>query len=189
MVAGESYDQLVIGGTAMLGGTLEVQLVEDATRQLFRPEDGTAFQFVTAAGGLRGTFDQVVFNTPGVTADLDVTYDNGNVMVTVMDTTLLGDFNGDDVWSVEDLDLLSGAPRADICVYFFCDSGDRKNVNDKASWIDSCAGGRRSPLAWWSVVGGRWSVVGGRWSVVGGRHRRYGISPAEETQHPRHLGR
>ncbi len=49
--ASPGFDQLQIGGVAMLGGTLTVQLAGS-----FNPSIGQTFQFLTAAGGVSGTF-------------------------------------------------------------------------------------------------------------------------------------
>ncbi len=48
-----SYDQLVIGGTASLGGTLQVNTLNG-----FNPS-GNSFTFLTAAGGVTGTFSAI----------------------------------------------------------------------------------------------------------------------------------
>jgi autotransporter-associated beta strand protein len=48
---GTQFDTLLVGGEAFLGGTLDVVLMPG-----FQPGLGTAFQFLTAAGGLHDTF-------------------------------------------------------------------------------------------------------------------------------------
>src|SRR3989304_5989884 len=58
---GSQFDRLVVGGTASLGGTLDIDLVNG-----FTPSAGQSFQFLTAAGGVSGTFASTLFPTlPG----------------------------------------------------------------------------------------------------------------------------
>ena len=144
LTPGEGYDQLVISGTATLGGTLEVQLLEDETLDLFRPQDGTTFRFLAATGGVEGVFDAVEVNTPGISAELDIAYDGQDVMVTVVETTLLGDFNNDDMWTVEDIDLLSGAVVAGTNDRAFDLNGDAivnpEDVDEFLTYVRSLPG-------------------------------------------------
>ena len=51
LVAGTEYDQLLVSGTATLGGTLNTSLING-----FVPVAGQSFTFIQAAGGISGTF-------------------------------------------------------------------------------------------------------------------------------------
>jgi trimeric autotransporter adhesin len=54
LVAGTDYDQLLVSGTASLGGTLNTALIGS-----FVPVPGNTFTFIQAAGGVSGTFTTV----------------------------------------------------------------------------------------------------------------------------------
>jgi len=54
LLAGDEYDQLVVSGTATLGGTLNTSLING-----FVPVSGQAFTFVQASGGVTGTFTTI----------------------------------------------------------------------------------------------------------------------------------
>jgi hypothetical protein len=64
LVPGTEYDQLLVSGTASLGGTLNATLIGP-----FVPPAGSTFTFVQAAGGVNGTFATInqpagaLFNT------------------------------------------------------------------------------------------------------------------------------
>ncbi len=53
--AGTEYDQLTVGGSASLAGTLRVSLV-DLGSGLFAPQAGNTFDIISAAGGISGQF-------------------------------------------------------------------------------------------------------------------------------------
>jgi len=87
---GTQYDRLSVSGTASLGGTLAVSLLED-----FMPVAGNAFEILTAAGGIVGTFDTEML--PPLANDLiwDVNYSTNSVILVVAAPSIPGDFNGD----------------------------------------------------------------------------------------------
>jgi hypothetical protein len=71
--AGTEYDQLVVSGTATLGGTLNLNLING-----FRPRVGDVFQLI-APSSVSGAFATI--NTVGFTGT--VNYANGGITVTV----------------------------------------------------------------------------------------------------------
>jgi arylsulfatase A-like enzyme len=72
------FDQLQIGGAATLGGTLTVQLVS------FTPTIGQTFQFLTAAGGVSGTFASLNLPTLGAGKAWQVQYGANDVKLAVV---------------------------------------------------------------------------------------------------------
>ncbi len=103
---GSGYDQLSVGGTATLGGTLNVSLVNG-----YNPTSG---QFVLVdAGSISGTF--TITNLP---ANTTLSYTGTQVILTV-DNVCVADFNGDGTVNTSDVLAFlnawtSGDPSADI---------------------------------------------------------------------------
>ena len=85
---GTQFDRLVLAGSASLAGALNVVLLDD-----FMPAANDAFEIITAAGGVSGTFTSETL--PVLAADLewDVIYGSNNVTLQVLSTVLLGDYN------------------------------------------------------------------------------------------------
>ena len=54
-VVGTEYDKVAVAGSASLGGTLSIELING-----FSPELGQTFQLITAAGGMVGSFDSLL---------------------------------------------------------------------------------------------------------------------------------
>jgi autotransporter-associated beta strand protein len=64
---GSGFDQLNIGGTATLGGTLQLNLLDG-----YSPAPGTSFEFLRSIGGVTGAFANTIFpNAPGLLWQLD----------------------------------------------------------------------------------------------------------------------
>jgi hypothetical protein len=84
----DQYDRLVVTGTATLGGTLEVNLLDG-----FTPSAGQSFD-VLDFGGVTGTFSQFDLPglDPGLAWDLSALYTDGVLSVTAFGP---GDFNAD----------------------------------------------------------------------------------------------
>lgn len=61
----DQFDRLLAGGSATLGGKLEVTFLNG-----YRPRFGDRFAFLTATGGRLGTFDSVTFIGSGVPMEL-----------------------------------------------------------------------------------------------------------------------
>lgn len=76
-VAGTDYDQLNVSGTALLGGTLELVMLNGYTL-----EPGEEYRLID--GSISGQFDSIV----GLPAGWDLTYDAGSVTVTPEPATL-----------------------------------------------------------------------------------------------------
>jgi len=53
-IAGTQYDQLIVSGSASLGGTLSTSLIGG-----FVPTPGSTYTFIQAAGGVSGTFSTI----------------------------------------------------------------------------------------------------------------------------------
>ncbi|HEX3598708.1 MAG TPA: dockerin type I domain-containing protein, partial [Lacipirellulaceae bacterium] len=90
---GSDYDQLnhnIGDGTAQLGGTLDVSLLNS-----FMPQAGDMFDILTAAGGISGTFDSTML--PALTGDLfwSIIYGPSRVELAVEASApiLPGDYN------------------------------------------------------------------------------------------------
>jgi hypothetical protein len=83
------FDRMTLIGQALLAGDLNVSLLDG-----FSPVAGNAFSFLSAVGGVAGTFDAV--SLPALTAGLSwsINYNPTNVQLLVVQA-LLGDFNGD----------------------------------------------------------------------------------------------
>jgi Aspartyl protease len=90
-VAISEYDRLEVDRFAFLDGTLEVSLV-DAGSGVFTPSVGNTFTILTAAEGVRGTFDDLQLPA-GFT--WNVMYGANSVTLSVTGLGLAGDFNGD----------------------------------------------------------------------------------------------
>jgi autotransporter-associated beta strand protein len=92
-------DQLTIDGVASLGGTLAIRPAAG-----FVPSVGQSFEFLTAAGGINGTFDDVLFPTfAGI--QWHVVYGPGSVVLMIDSAAtagLTGDYNGDGLVNAAD---------------------------------------------------------------------------------------
>ncbi len=89
-MSGSDYDQLIVGGIAELGGTLDVELLGG-----FMPSPGDDFTVLSASGGIVGIFD--AYNLPSLTDDNTwfVRYEPNEVILLVVavpepSTLLLG---------------------------------------------------------------------------------------------------
>jgi hypothetical protein len=83
---GDEYDTLSGSGVAMLGGTLDIDLLGG-----FGPSPGNSFQLITAGGGVVGTFSNVLL--PSISnANWQLRYTPTSVLLQV---TLKGDYNFD----------------------------------------------------------------------------------------------
>ena len=98
LTAGSQYSQLNIGGTATLGGTLDVILASG-----YKPSPGNQFQLFN--GVLQNTFATVVLPTllPGEFWNQSQLYSAGTLSV----GGVLGDLNGDGVVNGLDISLVS----------------------------------------------------------------------------------
>jgi hypothetical protein len=83
------FDRITLIGQALLAGELNVSLLDD-----FSPVAGNAFTFLSAVGGVAGTFTAV--SLPALTPGLSwsINYNPTNVQLLVVQA-LAGDFNGD----------------------------------------------------------------------------------------------
>jgi hypothetical protein len=83
------FDRLILTGQALLAGTLNVSLLDG-----FNPALGDTFGFLSAVGGITGTFNTT--NLPALAAPLawSVSYNPTNVQLSVV-AALPGDFNLD----------------------------------------------------------------------------------------------
>jgi hypothetical protein len=85
---GNGFDQLLINGTATLGGTLQVNLLN-----AFVPQVGNSFEIIRAFGGVSGAFANTSFaGMPGITWRLAYEPLAVRLFVDAV-TSLPGDFN------------------------------------------------------------------------------------------------
>jgi autotransporter-associated beta strand protein len=90
---GSQYDKITASGTAALGGTLDVDLIDG-----FTPEPGDVFQFITAAGGVSGSFTSA--SLPALDgASWHLKYNPNSVLLQV---AITGDYNADDTVNAAD---------------------------------------------------------------------------------------
>ncbi len=75
LVPGSEHDALEITGSATLGGTLDVRLIDG-----FVPQAGDSFVILTA-GLVSGQFSDVIVSGAPPRLDLSVTYDSGSVVL------------------------------------------------------------------------------------------------------------
>ena len=97
LTAGSAFDQLVVGDTIALNGSLDIQLLDN-----FVPAPGDSFQIIDAAS-VAGTFSSI--STPALPNNMtfDVQYDPTSVTLFVVGGLLPGDLNGDGYIGLDDL--------------------------------------------------------------------------------------
>lgn len=106
---GGGHDQLVVSGTAALGGGLNLQLVDG-----FMPKVGDEFVILTAASRT-GTFSRVSGVQIAQGVQLEVRYNPADVTVRVVKGgTFPGDLNDDNRCRIDDLSML-------LASYGYCD--------------------------------------------------------------------
>ena len=93
------FDRMTLTGIASLAGILDVSLIGG-----FIPTLGDNFT-VLLAGSVIGTFDSVL-GSPGAGLVYDVTYNPGNVTLTVATSSLVGDLDGDGFVGINDLNIV-----------------------------------------------------------------------------------
>jgi len=97
---GTEHDALTIDGTATLGGTLDVSLIDPAGgANDFTPAAGDEFQIITAAGGIDGTFADAMLPSLGGVLAWNVNYGANTVLLSV---GLAGDYNQNGVVDAAD---------------------------------------------------------------------------------------
>ena len=123
---GNGFDQLLVNGTATLGGTLDVDLLNG-----FVPEAGDSFEFLRAFGGISGTFANTLFPTvPGITWRLAYDPLAVRLFVDAAVNHLPGDFNFNGVVDAADYSLwrnefgATGSNPADADGNGIVDNGD-----------------------------------------------------------------
>jgi len=90
LAGASSFDRLAIVGTATLGGILETVLTDG-----FQPAAGNAFEILTAADGLAGTFVQTILPPLDNNLTWNVSYGANSVTLQVVSPCPPGDFNSD----------------------------------------------------------------------------------------------
>ncbi|MEM8945856.1 MAG: PQQ-dependent sugar dehydrogenase [Planctomycetota bacterium] len=94
------FDQLLVGGVAMLAGTLDVDLLNG-----FVPQAGDSFGFLAASGGAGGVFDTL--DLPVLGPNLEWVLNPGGVTVSLfVNSTLQADFDNDGDVDSDDLGAL-----------------------------------------------------------------------------------
>jgi T5SS/PEP-CTERM-associated repeat protein len=97
-----SFDIVNHAGTATLGGTLDLSLING-----FTPSENDTFQFLTASNIL-GTFDTILGADLGGGLAFDVIYNLNDVTLEVISTALAGDLDGDGFVGISDLNIVLG---------------------------------------------------------------------------------
>jgi hypothetical protein len=85
----DDFDRMTLLGQAILGGELNVSLLNG-----FSPAAGNAFSFLSAVGGVTGTFNSVNLPPLGAGLSWSLSYNPTNVQLSVIQA-LAGDFDGD----------------------------------------------------------------------------------------------
>ncbi len=91
------FGSVEVSGAAALDGTLQVQLAGG-----FVPSLGDAFQILTAASGLTGTFSNALLPPLSSGLDWELQYNPDSVVLSVISTVLPGDFNADGIVDAAD---------------------------------------------------------------------------------------
>jgi len=96
---GTEFDQLAVGGAASLGGTLQINLVDD-----FYPADGDSFDFLIANGGISGAFSNTIFPDLGApwSWQLVIGPSIARLVADLAPNPLPGDYNYDGVVNAAD---------------------------------------------------------------------------------------
>jgi T5SS/PEP-CTERM-associated repeat protein len=97
-----SFDIINHSGTATLGGTLDLSLING-----FAPGLGDTFQFLTAASRV-GEFASVLGTDLGGGLAFDLLYGATDVTLQVISTALAGDLDGDGFVGISDLNIVLG---------------------------------------------------------------------------------
>jgi T5SS/PEP-CTERM-associated repeat protein len=97
-----SFDIVNHSGTATLGGTLDLSLING-----FTPSENDTFQFLTASNIL-GTFNTILGADLGGGLAFDVIYGLNDVTLEVISTALAGDLDGDGFVGISDLNIVLG---------------------------------------------------------------------------------
>jgi T5SS/PEP-CTERM-associated repeat protein len=97
-----AFDRLIHSGTATLGGTLDLTLING-----FSPSLGDTFELLTA-NSITGTFNNILGADLGGGLMFDVVYAPTNVSLHVVSSLLDGDLNGDGFVGIADLNIVLG---------------------------------------------------------------------------------
>lgn len=93
----DGFGQVQVGDTATLAGTLQVELVEG-----YQPAAGDSFQIITAGVGRNGFFSNEVLPLLDGGLDWDIQYNPNSVVLSVVSTSLIGDYNDDGIVDAAD---------------------------------------------------------------------------------------
>ena len=130
------FDQLLIDGTAVIDGLLDVRLI-DLGEGLFSPQLGDSFAIITAEDGLTGDFSQL--NLPTLTGGLgwQVTTDDTSLFLNVINGGMAtGDFDGDGDFDGVDVDSLVSTIAAGGTDSLFDMNGDGSvDQADLSEWL------------------------------------------------------
>jgi T5SS/PEP-CTERM-associated repeat protein len=98
------FDRLLVGGSATLHGTLQISLIDPlGGSNVYEPQSGDSFKFLTAAGGLDlATFDNYIWPVLPGGLRLGALYDYDDASVSLKMVGVLGDYNLNDVVDAAD---------------------------------------------------------------------------------------
>ncbi len=128
--AGVDFDVVNVAGAVNLEGRLSVSLA-NASGQLFSPALGDAFEILTAAQGLSGSFSGVSLPTLAAGLDWFVEYSPNSVS---LDVVASADFNSDSRVDRDDLLIWKSNFGSDLAVRANGDA-DRNGVVDGADFV------------------------------------------------------
>ncbi|QDU58280.1 hypothetical protein [Aeoliella mucimassa] len=127
----DSYDQLFYETSVSLSGGLQVLLGEG-----YLPTIGDSFTIITGAGNLTGGFDENLVEAPALAGALgwQLDYTSSEVLLSVVQLTLKGDFNADGIVNLADYTLWRdhlGSPDESV----LSGNGDNENGVDAADYV------------------------------------------------------
>jgi hypothetical protein len=127
------FDKLLVSGTATLGGTLQVKLV-DLGGGVYVPQLGDVFGFLAASGGAGGSFS--AFDLPTLSQGLAWDINPGNVTVFLsVVAALAGDFNGDHIVDAIDYTIWQDHFGSTTDLAADADHSGTVDPNDYAIWL------------------------------------------------------
>jgi hypothetical protein len=145
---GNGFDQLLVNGTAALGGMLQVDLLNG-----FVPEAGHSFEIIRAFGGLTGSFASTSFpSVPGISWRLAYDPLAVRLLVDAAVNNLPGDFNFNGVVDAADYSLWRNAFGATGSNPADADGNGIVDHDDYAIWRSNF--GKTAPPASGSAVSG-----------------------------------
>jgi hypothetical protein len=105
LVPGTGYDQVQASGTVTLDGEVVASLLDDGLG-VFQPPSGTRFEILVSESPIGGQFLRAVNGQFGIGTELRLIHEPYRVLLEVLDTFLIGDYDGSGQVEQADLDLV-----------------------------------------------------------------------------------